>query len=160
MKRFLITFAFGLLAASASAQTSISFGGFQPDTEAAIEITADALSLDQDTGRAEFSGNVDVTQGANKITAAFIAVTYDEDSGQIVLLEATGGVTFVTATDAAESETAVYDLRNDTLRMSGGVLLTQGVSAIGADSMVVDLKTGAAQLDGRVRTTLVQQSGQ
>lgn len=160
MKRFLITFAFGLLAASASAQTSISFGGFQPDTEAAIEITADALSLDQDTGRAEFSGNVDVTQGANKITAAFIAVTYDEDSGQIVLLEATGGVTFVTATDAAESETAVYDLRNDTLRMSGGVLLTQGASTIGADSMVVDLKTGAAQLDGRVRTTLVQQSGQ
>ena len=160
MKRFLITFAFGLLAASASAQTSISLGGFQPDTEAAIEITADALSLDQDTGRAEFSGNVDVTQGANKITAAFIAVTYDEDSGQIVLLEATGGVTFVTATDAAESETAVYDLRNDTLRMSGGVLLTQGASTIGADSMVVDLKTGAAQLDGRVRTTLVQQSGQ
>lgn len=160
MKRFLITFAFGLLAASASAQTSISLGGFQPDTEAAIEITADALSLDQDTGRAEFSGNVDVTQGANKITAAFIAVTYDEDSGQIVLLEATGGVTFVTATDAAESETAVYDLRNDTLRMSGSVLLTQGASAIGADSMVVDLKTGAAQLDGRVRTTLVQQSGQ
>jgi lipopolysaccharide export system protein LptA len=44
--------------------------------------------------------------------------------------------------------------------MSGGVLLTQGASAIGADSMVVDLKTGAAQLDGRVRTTLVQQSGQ
>ena len=160
MKRFLIAAAFGFFAGGADAQTSISLGGFQPDTQAAIEITADALSLDQTTGRAEFAGNVQVTQGSSSITAGFIAVTYDETTGDIVLLEATGGVTFVTATDAAESETATYDLRAQTLRMAGGVLLTQGASAIGADSMIVDLATGAAQLDGRVRTTLVQQGGQ
>ncbi|OUD09635.1 lipopolysaccharide transport periplasmic protein LptA [Marivivens niveibacter] len=144
-------------ATAAAAQTDIALGGIQADSSAPVEITADSLSVDQETGIAAFSGNVLITQGELRLSAGSVEVVYDDDSGDITRLIASGGVTFVTATDAAEAQTAVYDLADNTLNMTGDVLITQGRSAIAADSMRVNLATGKAQLDGRVRTTLTQQ---
>ena len=160
MKCNLIAAIFIIFGTFVHAQTNISLGGFQPDTQAPVEITSNSLTLDQDTEQAQFSGSVEVRQGSNVIATELMTVTYDEATGNIILLEATGGVTFVTKTDAAEALSATYDLKNNTLRMTGNVLLTQGISAIGAESMFVDLATGKAQLEGRVRTTLVQQDDQ
>ena len=42
--------------------------------------------------------------------------------------------------------------------MRGNVLVTQGPNAITSEEMTVDLDTGTAQLTGRVRTVLQQQS--
>ena len=144
-------------ATSAAAQTDIALGGIQADSSAPVEITADSLSVDQETGIAAFSGNVLIAQGELRLSAGSVEVVYDDDSGDITRLVASGGVTFVTATDAAEAQTAVYDLAENKLTMTGDVLITQGRSAIAADSMRVNLTTGKAQLDGRVRTTLTQQ---
>lgn len=144
-------------ATAAVAQTDIALGGIQADSSAPVEITADSLSVDQETGIAAFSGNVLIAQGELRLSAGSVEVVYDDDSGDITRLVASGGVTFVTATDAAEAQTAVYDLADNTLNMTGDVLITQGRSAIAADSMRVNLATGKAQLDGRVRTTLTQQ---
>lgn len=144
-------------ATAAAAQTDIALGGIQADSSAPVEITADSLSVDQETGIAAFSGNVLIAQGELRLSAGSVEVVYDDDSGDITRLVASGGVTFVTATDAAEAQTAVYDLAENKLTMTGDVLITQGRSAIAADSMRVNLTTGKAQLDGRVRTTLTQQ---
>lgn len=137
-------------------QTNINLGAINADPTAPVEITADSLSIDQDSGTAVFIGNVVAGQGDVRLTSQRMLVNYNDQSGDISSLSATGGVTFVTDTEAAESETADYDLDAGTLVMSGDVLLTQGSSVIAADLMTVDLDTGAAQMQGRVRTIFTQ----
>ncbi len=138
--------------------TNIALGGLDVDATAAIEIASDNLAIDQATGRAEFNGNVVIGQGALRLSANKVLVTYNADGSEISKLEAFGGVTFVTATDAAEANSAIYSLQNETIVLTGDVLLTQGASAISANEMVINLKTETAQMNGRVRTIL-QQSG-
>jgi lipopolysaccharide export system protein LptA len=144
------------LANSAVAQTNIALGGLTVDTTAAIEVIADSLSVDQDTGIAIFDGNVMIGQGDLRITAGRVQVVYGTDTSQIARLVATNGVTFVTATEAAEAQEADYDITTGTLVLSGEVLLTQGNSAISAGRMRINVADGTATMDGRVRTVLQQ----
>jgi len=143
-------------AAPSFAQTNINLGVINADPTAAVEITADNLSVDQTSGKAIFQGNVVVGQGDLRISAGRIEVIYSDAGGNISSLLASNGVTFVSATEAAEAATANYDLIAGTLIMQGDVLLTQGASAISADTMSVNLSTGAAQMEGRVRTIFNQ----
>ena len=143
-------------ALSAGAQTNINLGGMAVDTGATIEITSDSLSIDQDTGTAIFLGDVLIGQGDLRISAAQVEVAYGSDTSQIARLIASGNVTFVTAQDAAEAETADYNVETGMLTLTGDVLLTQGGSAISAQSMIVNVNDGTATMQGRVRTVLQQ----
>ncbi|WP_420857767.1 lipopolysaccharide transport periplasmic protein LptA [Marivivens marinus] len=149
-----------LLSTQAMAQgTNVTLGGINADPTAPVEVTAESLSVDQESGTAIFSGNVTIGQGDVRISAAEVRVVYGENTGQIARLVASGGVTFVTATEAAEAENADYDIENGQLVLTGNVLLTQGASALAAERMVVDLTNGTARMDGRVRTVFQQQNG-
>jgi lipopolysaccharide export system protein LptA len=119
-------------------------------------VAADNLAVDQDTGKAVFSGNVVIVQGDMKVSAANVEVLYAAATGNIARLVATGGVTFVTATEAAEAQNADYDLEGGFLTLTGDVLVTQGQSAVSADKMVVNVADGSAVMEGRVRTVLQQ----
>lgn len=147
---------FGLLlvmtASQANAQTDIALSGLNADPTAAIEVSADGLTVDQESRSAVFSGNVVIGHGDLRIAASRVEVRYSEETGDIAQLNASGGVTFVTANEAAESSEAVYDVTNGILTMNGQVLLTQGNNALSADRMIVNLASGTAQMDGRVRT--------
>lgn len=140
----------------AVAQTNIALGGLNADPTEAVEITADQLTVDQDSRSATFVGNVIIGQGELRIAAGTVQVIYDDASGQIAQLMASGGVTLVTATEAAEAQSAEYDLTTGLLTMTGEVLLTQGASALSADRMVVNLTDNTARMDGRVRTVFQQ----
>lgn len=144
------------LASVAAAQTNINLGAINADPTAPVEITADSLSVDQDTGTAVFQGNVVIGQDELRLSAARVQVIYDDASGDITRLAASGGVTFVTSSEAAESQSADYDLLTGTLLLEGAVLVTQGNSAISGDRMRVDLETGSTQIEGRVRTIFNQ----
>lgn len=145
------------LAAPAIAQgTNITLGAINADPTAPLEITADSLSVDQDTGVAVFQGNVRVGQGDLRLAAGAARVIYNAETGDITSLDITGGVTFVTATEAAESQSANYNLASGQLVLSGDVLLTQGASAISSDRMTINLEDGTANMDGRVRTVFQQ----
>ena len=146
-------------ASPAFAQTNINLGGISADPSAAVEISADNLSVDQDTGTAVFSGNVVIGQGALRLSAGSVRVVYAEETGDIAQLMASGGVTFVTDTQAAEAASADYNLTTGQLILSGNVLLSQGASALSADKMTVDLTSGTAQMSGRVRTVFQQDGG-
>ena len=146
-------------ASPAFAQTNINLGGISADPSAAVEISADNLSVDQDTGTAVFSGNVVIGQGALRLSAGSVRVVYAETTGDIAQLIASGGVTFVTDTQAAEAASADYNLTTGQLILSGNVLLSQGASALSADKMTVDLTSGTAQMSGRVRTVFQQDGG-
>jgi lipopolysaccharide export system protein LptA len=144
------------MAAPVMAQTNIDLGGITTNPDAPVEVAADSLSVDQDTGTAIFEGNVLIGQGDLRIGAARAQVVYDSATGAIASFAASGGVTFATDTEAAEAQSANYDLTNGKLVLTGDVLLTQGPSALSADSMTIDVKTGNAQMAGRVRTVFQQ----
>ena len=145
-----------LLAAPLAAQTNIDLGGITTNPNAPVEVAADSLSVDQETGTAIFEGNVVIGQGDLRIGASRAQVVYDGANGNIASFEASGGVTFATATEAAEAQNANYDLINGKLVLTGDVILTQGPSALSADRMTIDVKTGNAQMEGRVRTVFQQ----
>ena len=135
--------------------TTIDFGGLKTDTTLPVEVTADSLTVTQSDGVAVFSGNVLVTQGDMKLSAAEVRVEYGTDGTGISRLFASGGVTLKAGTDAAEAVEAVYTVATGEVVMQGHVLLTQGQAAISGEKLVVSLKDGTGKMEGRVTTTFV-----
>lgn len=132
--------------------TEVAFGAVQQDTSLPVEVSADALSVSQNDGSALFTGNVIIGQGDMRLSAPRVLVFYTEDQTGVERLEATGGVTLVNGEQAAEAETAEYEVNRGTIRMVGNVLLTQGANTLVSDSMDVDLEAGTALMNGRMRT--------
>lgn len=141
-----------MTAIAAAQGMSVGFGGLKQDISAPVEVTADGLSIDQQSGAATFEGNVLVIQGALRLSAGKVAVSYGGDAGGVQRLQATGGVTLTTAVEAAEASEANYDVVSGQLVMSGSVLLTQGQATIAGDRLVADLGAGTGRMEGRVRT--------
>ena len=145
-----------LIATSAYGQTNINLGGIRADSTAPVEVAADSLSVDQDSGTAVFTGNVVIGQGDLRLSAGIVRVVYTEKTGNIAQLIASDGVTFVTTTEAAEAQDADYNLITGILTLTGNVLLTQGTSALSSDEMTINVNSGSAQMSGRVRTIFQQ----
>ncbi len=134
--------------------TNVAFGTLRQDTGLPVEVTADNLSVDQDTGIAIFTGNVLIGQGEMRLSAPRVLVVYREENKGIERMEATGGVTLVSGPDAAESDRADYTIGDGVIVMTGNVLLDQGPNALSADKMTVQLEDGTAQMAGRVKTII------
>ena len=154
--RFLFTALFIVLAQVALGQSaSIALGTSAFDKTQPVEVSADSLSVNQDDGTAIFDGNVLVVQGEVRLSAGKVTVEYSQEDGKpsgIARLLASGGVTFVTSSDAVEAKDAVYSVEQGTVRLSGDVLLTQGANAIAGDTLSINLETGSGTMEGRVRT--------
>jgi lipopolysaccharide export system protein LptA len=133
-------------------QANIAFGGMKQDTSLPVSLDADTLAINNADGTALFTGNVIVAQGEMRLTASEVRVEYTPDGGGIKTLHATGGVTLINATDAAEAKEAVYTIDSGNVVMSGDVLLTQGANAISGQKLVINLKAGTGVMEGRVQT--------
>ena len=140
--------------ASGAVAQQIAFGGIRGDSKAPVEITSDTLTVDQSTGIATFAGNVVIGQGAMRLSAGQVLVEYGETTSDISKLRASGGVTLVSETEAAEAREAVYTLSSSTVVLTGNVLLTQGKNVMAGESLTVNLTTGTGTMAGRVRTVL------
>lgn len=141
-------------------QPPIAFGGVKADITAPVEIAADALSVDQDSGKATFTGHVEIAQGEMRLSAERVVVEYaGDDRRRIRALLAEGDVVLVSGPDAANAQHATYDVETGMVELRGEVLVTQGNNVLTGDEMTVNLETGAAQVKGRVRSVL-QPSGQ
>ena len=142
------------LALPASAQT-VAFGGIRADTTAPVEVTAESLRVNQDTGEAVFTGNVLIGQGEMRLSADSVTVVYAEGGqSSIRSLNATGGVTLVSGPDAAEAAEAAYDVEKGTVVLTGDAIVTRGESVLAGDRIEVSLKDGTASVQGGVRTVL------
>lgn len=145
-----------VLAQTAAAQVGVGFGGTAHDGSQPVEVTADALTVNRETGSAVFSGNVLIIQGDLHMAAGQVEVIYLESDGgtDIERVVATGGVLVTRGDDAAEGSEAEYSVAQASLTLSGDVMVTQGPTAIAGDEMTIDLETGAGTVTGRVRTVL------
>ncbi|MDE0523805.1 MAG: lipopolysaccharide transport periplasmic protein LptA [Boseongicola sp.] len=152
-----------ILAHAASSQIAgIKLGSAGFDRTQPVEITADALFLDQESGSATFDGNVLVVQDTLRLSAGQVRVEYSGEgvgADGIARLLASGGVTFVTSAEAVESRDAAYSVEGAELRFSGDVLLTQGPNSISGDKLTISLETGSGRMEGNVRTIFNPQGG-
>lgn len=144
-----------LAGAAAAQEARIAFGDLAQDTSLPVEVTAETFVVNNADGTAVFSGNVVVTQGEMKLSAAEVRVAYNEDQTAIDQLIASGGVTIVNLADAAEAREAVYTIDTGLIVLTGDVLLTQGLSAMAGQKLTVNLKDGTGVMEGRVTTTFV-----
>lgn len=152
----LLAFLTAVLLTPAGAQEgSVPFGGLEHDNTLPVEVTSDALALDQTAGTALFTGSVRVDQGSLRLTADRLEVFYAEEAGAIRAMNASGKVTLSNGSEAAESDEARYDVTTGIVEMQGDVLLTQGPNVLSGQRLRIDLTTGTAALEGRVRTILV-----
>ena len=142
----------GLSGAALAQGTAVGFSGLKQDPGAPVEVTSETLSIDRDAGRAVLEGDVLVVQGGMRLSAPRVEVIYATEGQQIKEIHALGGVTIVTAADAAEAREARYDVATGGLVMSGSVLLTQGPSTIAGERLIADLRAGTGRMEGRVKT--------
>lgn len=149
-----------LIAHPAAAQQTATFGALKADTSLPVEVSADALAVNQSDGSATFTGNVVIGQGEMRLAAAEVKVVYaGESRNRIESLTASGGVTLVSGEDAAEAEGAVYEVEAGLVTLTGDVILTRGENVLAGERMVVDLGAGTASVEGRVRSVF-QPGGQ
>lgn len=155
LRLWLLLLAFVLPQAALAQGADVAFGSFKHDSSLPVEIAADQLSINQETGRATFRGSVAVAQGEMRLSAAVIEVEYedgDSATGEIRRLHASGGVTLVSGSEAAEAQEAVYTIGSSQIVMTGDVLLTQGQNALSGQKLTVNLDAGTGVMEGRVRT--------
>ncbi len=135
--------------------TAVPFGT-KHDATLPVEVTSDALQLDQTAGTAVFTGNVKVGQGEMRMAADRVEVFYADKTGSgngtIERLKANGNVTLSNGAEAAKGESATYEVATGIVQMDGNVLLTQGRNALSSQSLRIDLNAGTGVLEGRVQT--------
>lgn len=154
-----LLFAIALPFGAAAQSSNVALGGLAVNGAAPIEVSADELTVDPDSGNAVFTGNVVVVQGDMRLAATTITVEYEtDDSGNrtpsIGRVIASGGVTFVSGQDAAEAQEGVYSVSDASLVLTGDVLVTQGPNTVAGDRLFVDLEAGTGRMEGQVRTIL------
>ncbi len=146
---------------SATAQEfKVDFGVATQDPDAPVEVSADTLSVDQDTGSASFNGNVVITQGEMQMQAPLVNVFYNENQDGISRLVGSGGVKILSGKDTAKAENAEYDVDAGLIYMNGNVELVQGINSITSQRMIVNVESSTAELHGRVRTVLRPKAAQ
>lgn len=133
----------------------VPFGGLEHDSTLPVEITAEALELDQAAGTAIFTGAVRVAQGELRLAADRMEVFYageEGGTGAVQRMLATGNVTLSNGAEAAEAQRATYEVASGIVEMEGEVLLTQGRNALSSERLRIDLEAGTGRLEGRVQT--------
>lgn len=140
--------------ASDESGTTIAFGSREIDSEAPIDVTSEKLAIDENANTALFTGDVVAIQDTMTLYAPWVKVFYLEDQSGISHLIAKDGVTLIQDDEAAEGETAHYDLVKEVIVMAGDVLVTQKLSAIASDKMTINVDDGTALMTGRVKSLL------
>jgi lipopolysaccharide export system protein LptA len=119
------------------------------NSNAPIDVSAEALDVASRAGRASYIGNVVVRQDRLTIRAARVSVAFTTGgSVDINRVEATGTVT-VSADDLnARSNVALYDLDTRLITMIGDVVLTQRGNRLTGNRLVINVGSGRATLTG------------
>jgi lipopolysaccharide export system protein LptA len=155
------------MAPGATARAQLAPGG------GPIDITADQLELVDSEHLATWSGDVEALQGRNRMRADVVNIYFNgqpspgggasgaapgRNWGKVQRVVADGKVFFVSPTQTARGDHALYELAPDTITITGDVIVAQGQSVVHGNKLVIDVKTGKATMvasgpgaSGRVR---------
>lgn len=129
-----------------------------------LDISSDDQEiLDQDN-QIRFIGNVNAIRGDTRLRAdeAEATIAHNAQTGQrrIERITARGDVFYVTATETARGDRAVYTLSDEVVVLTGSVVLTQGCNVSTGEELVINMQTGISRLtggNGRVRSLFFSQ---
>ena len=68
-------------------------------------------------------------------------------SSQISRLEARGGVTVNQKDQTATGDSALFDMKSNTVTLQGNVVVSQGANVMRGERLVVDMTTGVSRVD-------------
>jgi len=145
--------------------------GFSQNRDQPVNIKADALEVRDRNKVATFTGSVHLVQGDTVLRCKILVVFYDQDdagapavksatpgpagSSQIRRMEAKGAVVVTQKDQTATGESAIYDLKSNTVTLvagaGGNVAVTQGPNVMTGERLVVDLTTSVSHLSGGSR---------
>ncbi|MDX2263640.1 MAG: LptA/OstA family protein [Hyphomicrobiales bacterium] len=126
----------------------------QADAKKPIVVDARALEVDDKKQLAIFRENVSATQGDFNIRAKELRVTYAsaasgaatgaaaQGAGDVRYIEAKGKVLVKSKEQDASSDSAVFDVKAQTVTLIDNVVVTQGKNIIKGDRLVIDVPTG------------------
>lgn len=150
-----------LISVPAHAQgTGISLSPIEINGSQPVEVTADNLSVEQNSNSATFEGNARVVQGDLILAANKITVRYNTEQSAIDRVEATTNVMFTNGSEIAEAQSGIYVVGSGKVSLSGDVVLVQGVNAISGDALELDLVSNKGKMSGNVKTVFVPKSDQ
>ena len=136
---------------------------FKFNSSLPLEIKSDELNIEQNTGKATFSGSVMATQGNLILTALTLVVEYalknSRMTSEMKKLTANKDVTIVSDTQSAVANKLVYDVIYENIIMTGDVILKEGLSATSGDRLTINLNTGSRRMEGNVRTLILSEEG-
>jgi lipopolysaccharide export system protein LptA len=143
--------------------------GFQQNRGEPVQIEAARLEVRDKQHVATFSGNVKVVQGDTTMRSKSLVVFYEPKStdtptsatpppmpaaqpgpggaSQISRLEARGSVVVTQKDQTATGETALFDMKANTVTLLTNVVVSQGPNVVRGERLVVDLTTGVSKVD-------------
>ena len=143
-----LTFAAPALADTASDM----FAGFQAKSKDPIQVDAQALEVHEEgTQRISvFSGGVTVKRGATLMKAGTITLysgTQGAAASAFTRIEANGKISVSSGNQSVTGDTAVVDMKANTITVAGRVVLSQGDNVITGSRLIVNLTTGTARVE-------------
>jgi lipopolysaccharide export system protein LptA len=158
MKPGLPFFRAGRTAVSTLLALGLGLGGWQAltaqtvpghNSSAPVNYAADRIELLGRQDRVVLSGNVSVSQGELRVSAARTIVDFSQaGSLQIQRITATGGVVVTRSNQVARGDVAVYDFNRRIITMVGNASLRRGSDTLNANRFVIDLASGASSAEG------------
>ena len=114
------------------------------NSNAPVDITADSAEVINSQCLAIWRGAAEATQGQVRLRANTIRV-YSAKNGNTCgatrRLEAEGSVFYVTPTQTARGDSAVYDTGADTIVITGNVIVVQGRNVARGDRLTIKVST-------------------
>ena len=156
----------GVSASEAPAQKSAgppnALQGFSQNRDQPVKIQAASLEVREKDKVATFAGDVHVVNGDTELRCRSLVVFYDEDAarglkaadpgpgGQQMIrrIEAKGGVVVVQKDQNATGDSAVFNMRDNTVMLTGNVIVTRGQDVLRGQRLVVNLTSGVSKMDG------------
>jgi len=158
-----LTLAIGALALFAVAPPALA--QISASTNGPIDIAADNLDFSNQTCVAIWSGSAEALQGDSRLRADIIRAVAKKkpqapgakppasaspdaqsDCGQTDRIEADGKVFYVTPTQFASGDHAVYTADDNTIVMTGHVIVVQGENVVRGDRMTLNTQTRIAHM--------------
>jgi lipopolysaccharide export system protein LptA len=130
--------------AALAQQMTITKGMSNPN--APIDLSADNMFVDQNTGMVVYTGNVIVKQGEMRLRADKMRAKLVNNNPTHIYAD--GRVVIDAPSGTATGDTGVYDVEPRMVTLNGRVVLTQDKNVLRGNKLLVNLISGQATLDG------------
>jgi lipopolysaccharide export system protein LptA len=167
-------------AALALIASPLIIGGAQAQIQgnAPIDVSSDEFESLDAQGLAIYRGAVEAVQGQTRLRCSELRVQFAQrrgpsapgmaaGTGDVQRMTCSGPVYYVTPTQTARGDNAVYEAGPEIITVTGNVVITQGENVATADRAIINTRTNDAKLEAnnrgagsrRVRTVLYPESG-